>query len=145
LDIVHLRPARSDNEPKLIRLPSEASLALERPFIAPSLRAMSHGRSELDRRRSRWGPSTERRYERAPSAPPPCKTKRDTQIDAARHLQQRIEVRNWFEAAEETGGTAATAKHGKRVEPDAVAHQIEHGIDIFCLGDMLSVIDLSVT
>src|SRR5262249_46836044 len=62
----------------------------------------------------------------------------ERQIDAARHLQQRVEVGNWLEAAEPAGktGTAATAKHGKRVEQDAVAHQVEYDIDLLRLGDM---------
>src|SRR5262245_6890790 len=63
----------------------------------------------------------------------------ESQIDTARHLQQRVEVGNWIEAAEPAGktGTAATAKHGERVERDAVAHQVEHRIDLLCVGDML--------
>src|SRR5262249_41396002 len=63
----------------------------------------------------------------------------ERQIDAARHLQQRVEVGNWIEAAEPAGktGTAAAAKHGKRVEHDAVTHQVEHRIDLLRLGDVL--------
>src|SRR5215813_5921912 len=63
----------------------------------------------------------------------------ESQIDTARHLQQRVEVGNWIEAAEPAGktGTAATAKHGERVERDAVAYQVEHRIDLLCVGDML--------
>src|SRR5262249_26238737 len=63
----------------------------------------------------------------------------ERQIDAARHLQQRVEVGNWIEAAEPAGktGTPASAKHGKRVEQDAVTYQVEHGIDLLRLGDVL--------
>src|SRR5260370_39062863 len=63
----------------------------------------------------------------------------ERQIDAARHLQQRVEVGNWIETAEPAGktGTAPAAKHGKRVEHDAVTHQVEHRIDLLRLRDVL--------
>jgi hypothetical protein len=58
------------------------------------------------------------------------------QIDAARHLQERVEVGDGIEATEPSGkaGTAAAAKHGEGIEHDAVADQIEHGIDLLRLG-----------
>src|SRR5947209_16435148 len=63
----------------------------------------------------------------------------ESQIDAARHLQQRVEVGNRIETAEPAGktGTAPPAKHGEGVEHDAVAYQVEHRIDLLRLGDVL--------
>src|SRR2546427_2756119 len=63
----------------------------------------------------------------------------ESQIDAARHLQQRVEVGNRIETAEPAGktGTAPPAKHGEGVEHDAVAYQVEHRIDLLRLCDVL--------
>ena len=63
----------------------------------------------------------------------------ESQLDAARHLQQRVEVRNRIETAEPAGktGTASSAKHGEGIEHDAVAHEVEHRIDLFRLCDVL--------
>src|SRR5258708_3324782 len=66
------------------------------------------------------------------------------QIDAARHLQHRVEVGNGIETAKPAGETGATAaaKHGEGVEHDAVAHQVEDRIDLLRLGDVLRQITL---
>src|SRR5262249_53482999 len=61
------------------------------------------------------------------------------QIDTARHLQQRVEVGDGIETAEPAGetGAAGAEKHREGVEHDAVAHQVEHRIDLLRLRDML--------
>jgi hypothetical protein len=61
------------------------------------------------------------------------------QIDAARHLQQRVEVGDGIETAKPASQTrtAAAAKHGEGIEHDRIAHQIEHRIDLLRLRDAL--------
>src|SRR5436190_11793494 len=63
----------------------------------------------------------------------------ERQIDAARHLQQWVEVGDGIETAKPAGqtGTATAAKHGKGIEHDGIAHQVEHRIYLLCLGNML--------
>src|SRR5262245_18665061 len=59
------------------------------------------------------------------------------QIDAARHLQQRVEIRDRSQAAEPTGeaSSTASAEHREGIENGAVANKIEHGINLLGLGD----------
>jgi hypothetical protein len=59
------------------------------------------------------------------------------QVDAARHLQQRVEVGDRREAAQPPGQAraAAPAQHGEGIEDSAVADQVEHGVDLPGLGD----------
>jgi hypothetical protein len=61
------------------------------------------------------------------------------QVDAAGHLQQRIEVRNRIQAAKPAGktGAIAAAQHGEGIGNDAVADHAEHSIDLIHLGYML--------
>ena len=63
----------------------------------------------------------------------------ERQVDAARHLQQRVEVGDRREAAQPAGqaGAAAAAKHGEGIEDGAVADQVEHRVDLLGLGDPL--------
>src|SRR4029077_13238743 len=58
------------------------------------------------------------------------KTRKKSQIDAARHLLQRIKVGERTTAAEPAGktSTATSAEHGQRVKHDAVADQVEYCI-----------------
>src|SRR5262245_13637167 len=62
-------------------------------------------------------------------------TSEERQVDAARHLQQRIEIWDRFETAQPPGeaGAAAAAKHCERVEHDGVPHQVKHRINFFRL------------
>src|ERR1700751_2095266 len=62
----------------------------------------------------------------------------ESQVNAARHLQQRDEVGDGGQPAEPAGktGTAATSQHGDGVEQNAVTYQVQHRIDLLCLGDM---------
>jgi len=70
---------------------------------------------------------------------PKTKLPKKAEVDTARHLQQRVEVGHRREPAEKArqAGTAPPTKHGERVEQNAVAHQVEHPIDILRLGDVL--------
>jgi hypothetical protein len=63
----------------------------------------------------------------------------ETEVDAARHLQQRIEVGHRTESAEEAGQARAPApaEQGEGVQDRAVADQIEYGMDLVRLGDAL--------
>ncbi|MEJ1977159.1 MAG: hypothetical protein WDN49_14630 [Acetobacteraceae bacterium] len=65
---------------------------------------------------------------------------KESQVNAARHLQQRVEVGDRVEPAEPAGkaGAATAAQQGERVEHDAVANQVEHGIDLLRLGNVPS-------
>src|SRR5260370_3788871 len=63
----------------------------------------------------------------------------ERQVDAARHLQQRIEVGDRCAAAQPTGqaGAATPAQHGEGIENRAVAHEVQHGVELLGLGDAL--------
>src|SRR5262249_44704476 len=54
------------------------------------------------------------------------------EMDAARHLEERIEVGDRLETAEPASktGAAAAAKHGERIEHDGVANEVEHCVDL---------------
>jgi len=58
--------------------------------------------------------------------------------DAARHLQQRVEVGDRIEAAEPAGEarSAAAAQHRKGIQHDAVANQVQNRIDLLRLGNV---------
>jgi hypothetical protein len=66
-------------------------------------------------------------------------TAKEGEVDAARHLQQRVEVLDRRQPAQPTreAGAAAPAQHGEGIEDGAVADQVEHGVEAFGLGDAL--------
>ena len=61
------------------------------------------------------------------------------EIDAARHLQERIEILDRREPAQPAGEAraAAATQHGEGIEDGAVADKIEHRVELLGLGDAL--------
>src|SRR5262245_42571495 len=66
-------------------------------------------------------------------------TAEESEIDTARHLQERIEV---FDRCEPTqpaceAGAATAAQHDEGIEDGTVADKIEHRVELLSLGDAL--------
>src|SRR5262249_5401533 len=66
-------------------------------------------------------------------------TAEEGQIDATRHLQERVEIGDRGEAAEPAGQASptATAEHVERIENGAVPDKVEHRIELLGLGNVL--------
>src|SRR5262245_44529350 len=62
---------------------------------------------------------------------PEDETAEEGQVDAAGHLQERVEIGNRRQAAEPSGQAGATtpAQHGEGIEDRAVADEVEHRIE----------------
>src|SRR5271157_6637521 len=67
------------------------------------------------------------------------KTAKECEVDPAWHLKQRIESVDRIETAQPSGEThaASTAQHLQRIHEGSVAHQIEHGIDLLAIAEIL--------
>jgi hypothetical protein len=65
------------------------------------------------------------------------KAAEESQIDAACHLQERVEVGDRSETAQPAGQAGATtpAEHPEGIENSAVAHEVKHCIDMLCFSD----------
>src|SRR5262245_22550518 len=66
-------------------------------------------------------------------------TAEEGQIDATRHLQERIEIGDRGEAAEPAGkaSTTAAAQHVEGIKNGAVADEVEHRIELLGFGNVL--------
>src|SRR3989442_4655662 len=67
------------------------------------------------------------------------KTAEEREVNAAGHLQQRVEVLDRRESPQPTceARTAASAQHGKGIEDRAVADKIEHRVELLGFSDPL--------
>src|SRR5262249_22146417 len=66
-------------------------------------------------------------------------TAEEGQIDATRHLQERVEIGDRGEAAEPAGKASSTATAGnvERMKNGAVPDRVEHCIELFRFGNVL--------
>src|SRR5262249_16702729 len=67
------------------------------------------------------------------------KAPKETEVNADRHLQQRVEVRDWLESTQPAGETDASVPmwNGNRIEERAIADKVEHDIDLLCFRQAL--------
>src|SRR4030095_8947057 len=65
------------------------------------------------------------------------KAAEDSQIDAACHLQERVEVGDWSETAQPASQAGATtpAEHPEGIKDGAVADEVKHCINVLCFSD----------
>jgi hypothetical protein len=58
------------------------------------------------------------------------------QVDAAGHLEERVEIGDWRQAAQPARQAGATtpAQHGEGIENGAVADEVEHGVNLLMPG-----------
>src|SRR5262245_55517085 len=64
-------------------------------------------------------------------------TAEEGKVDAARHLQERVEVGDRIEAAQPTSQTCATtpAQHPEGIKDGAVTDEVKHRINVFSFSD----------
>src|SRR5262249_36982057 len=67
------------------------------------------------------------------------KTAEQTEVNAARHLQQRVELRYWFQSTQPASETDASvpARNCNRIEKGAIADKVEDHVHLLCFQQTL--------
>jgi hypothetical protein len=108
--------------------------------LADFLEAKDPGRLRLETpRRHQFGDLLERHVGQWELRLAEHETAEESQVDAAGHLQERIEIGDWRQAAQPARQAGATtpAQHGEGIENGAVTDKIEHRIELLGFSDPL--------